>query len=134
MLNIERYRNEITEKMKNSDLGSSLARVFYEHCEDYGPNMAESEIFNWLLSNAPILTEKERKYLKGVIAPFKDSVIYIKKVGLAGYEHICIYVKSLDLNEFNLPVAMAFPSFETGKMYKGMKLNKTYYLEELGLC
>lgn len=134
MLNIERYKDEIAEKMKNSDLGSSLARVFYERCEDYGPTIAKSDILNWLLSDAPILTEKERKYLKGVIAPFKDSVIYIKKVGLAGYEHICIYVKSPDLNEVNFPVAMAFPSFETGKMYKGMELNKKYNLEELGLC
>lgn len=119
--------------MKNSDLGSSLARIFYEHCEDYGPSMTESEILNWLLSYAPILTEKERKVFKRVIEPFKDSVVYIKKVGLAGYEYICIYVKSPDLNEFNLLVAMTFPSFETGKMYKGMELNKKYNLEELGL-
>lgn len=133
MLNIERYKDEIAEKMKNSDLGSSLARVFYERCEDYGPTIAKSDILNWLLSDAPILTEKERKYLKGVIAPFKDSVIYIKKVGLAGYEHICIYVKSPDLNEVNLPVAMAFPSFETGKMYKGMSLGRQYTIKELGL-
>lgn len=130
MLNIEKYRSEIAEKMKNSDLGSSLTRVFYERCEDYGP----TDILNWLLSDAPFLTEKERKYLNGVIAPFKDSVIYIKKVGLAGYEHICIYIKSPDLNEFNLPVVMTFPSFETGKMYKGMELSKKYNLEELGLC
>ena len=128
MLNIERYKNEIAEKMKNSDLGSSLARVFYEYCEDYGPTMAESDILDWLLSDAPILTEKERKYLKGVIAPFRDEVVYIKKVGLARYEHICIYVKSPDLYEF-----MAFPSFEIGSMYKGMESNKKYNLEELGL-
>lgn len=127
MLNIEKYRSEIAEKMKNSDLGSSLTRVFYERCEDYGP----TDILNWLLSDAPFLTEKERKYLNGVIAPFRDSVVYIKKVGLAEYEHICIYVKNPDLN---LPAAMAFPSFETGKMYKGMELSKKYNLEELGLC
>ena len=133
MLNIERYKDKVAEKMKNNDLGSSLARVFYEYCEDYGPTMAESDILDWLLSDAPILTEKERKYLKGVIAPFRDSVICIKKVGLAGYEHICIYVKSPDLSEFDFPVTMDFPSFETGKMYKGMELNKKYSLEEMGL-
>lgn len=133
MLNIERYKDKVAEKMKNSDLGSSLARVFYEYCEDYGPSMAESEILNWLLSDAPILTEKERKYLKGVIAPFRDEVVYIKKIKSAGYEHICIYVRSPDLSEFNLPVAIAFPSFETGRMYKGIESNKKYNLEELGL-
>ena len=130
MLNIERYKDKVTEKMKNSDLGSSLARVFYEYCEDYGPTMAESDILDWLLSDAPILTEKERKYLNGVIAPFRDEVVYIKKVKSAGYEHICIYVRSPDIY---LPVAIAFPSFETGKMYKGMESNKKYNLEELGL-
>ena len=130
MLNIERYKDKVAEKMKNSDLGSSLARVFYEHCEDYGPTMAESDVLDWLLSDAPILTEKERKYLKGVIAPFMDSVICIKKVGLAGYEHICIYVKSPDIY---LPVAIAFPSFETGRMYKGMELKKEYTLKDLEL-
>lgn len=130
MLNIERYKDKVAEKMKNSDLGSSLARVFYEYCEDYGPIMAESDILDWLLSDAPILTEKERKYLKGVIAPFRDSVIYIKKVKSAGYEHICIYVKSPDIY---IPIDISFPSFETGRMYKGMESNKKYNLEELGL-
>ena len=131
MLNIERYKGEIAKKMKTRYLGVSLIDTFYKHCEDYGPNMTEPDILNWLLSEAPILTEKEKKYLQGVIAPFKDRVIYIKKVKFnIENEHICIYVKG---PESYTPIAMVFPNFEVGTMYKDMELNKKYNLEELGL-
>lgn len=63
MLNIERYKDKIAEKMKNSDC---LAKVFYEYCEDYGP----TDILDWLLSDAPILTEKRKKIFKGSYCAF----------------------------------------------------------------
>ena len=75
----------------------------------------------------PTLTEKEKKYLEGVLRPFKDKVTFIRKV--------CEYSKSQDYihigikNDFDID----FPNFQQGTMYKGMELNKEYTLEELGL-
>ncbi len=75
----------------------------------------------------PILDEAERKYLSGIIRPFRDRVRYIQKI-----------VYSLEEKEFIVIVCIScgniiFPDFKKGSMYKGMELNKGYTLEELGL-
>lgn len=71
-----------------------------------------------------ILDDAERRYLSAVIRPFRDKVEYIEKVDVACEEYIHI-----QLNK-----AWAFlPHFRTGTMYKGMKPNHGYTLEELGL-
>ena len=74
----------------------------------------------------PILDEVERKYLSGVIRPFRDRVNYIMKMNDTDGDYIRIYLKN---NEF-----FSLPYFEKDTMYKGMELNKEYYsLEKLGL-
>ena len=71
-----------------------------------------------------ILDDAERRYLSAVIRPFRNKVEYIEKVDVACEEYIHI-----QLNK-----AWAFlPHFRTGTMYKGMKPNHGYTLEELGL-
>ena len=72
----------------------------------------------------PILDEVERKYLSGVIRPFRDRVRAILKYGLENTEWIIIKTR-----DYNIP----FPYFKKGTMYKKMVLNKEYTLEELGL-
>ena len=71
----------------------------------------------------PILDEKEKEYLSNVIKPFRDRVSSISKDGPLGYITI-----SLDGDDFAI-----LPNFEEGTMYKGMKPNREYLLEELGL-
>ncbi len=75
----------------------------------------------------PILDDAERKYLSGVIRPFRDRVENIQKNGIypKGKERIVI--------AYNNSLYMPFPVFKEGTMYKGMELNKEYTLEELGL-
>lgn len=73
----------------------------------------------------PILTQKEKKYLEGVLRPFKDRVECVVKTDLCKKECISILIK----NDSSLP----FPLFEKDTMYKGMELDKAYTLEELGL-
>lgn len=75
----------------------------------------------------PILTEKEKVYLEGVLRPFKDKVEFIRKdfQYSKNQEHIHIGIK----NDFDID----FPNFQQGTMYKGMELNKAYTLEKLGL-
>lgn len=79
----------------------------------------------YVIEEKEILDETEKKYLENVIRPFKEKVIYIEKFGYSGKEFICIYIKND--SSINLPV------FSKDTMYNGMKANKIYTLEELGL-
>ena len=77
----------------------------------------------------PILDEKERKYLSGVIRPFRNKIKFIRKCCIFEREYINIAYNSEFIydNNFNLP------TFEEGIMYKNMTLNKEYTLEDLEL-
>lgn len=73
-----------------------------------------------------VLDATEKRYLAGVIRPFRDKVKYIYKgqVWSNNREFINIILKedTLDL-----------PYFTAGTMYKGMETGRDYTLEELGL-
>ena len=71
-----------------------------------------------------ILDDKEKEYLRGVIKPFRNKVICIKKLYCNTHEYIRI---ELEGDYTSLPM------FEKGTMYKNMKVNKEYTLKELGL-
>lgn len=75
-----------------------------------------------------ILDEAEKRYLKGVIRPFKDKVEYIEKCKSVTHKddsYICIQMKN--------NISTALPYFESKTMYKNMENDKEYTLEELGL-
>lgn len=72
-----------------------------------------------------ILDEIEKEYLRGVIRPFRKDIDNIVKVRESQKEHLTIHFKDTDY--------MTFKDFYKNKMYKGMKANKEYTLEELGL-
>ena len=76
----------------------------------------------------PILDDEERKYLSGVIKPFRDRVtsIVIEDMEFENLLQVIIYYDN-DKAYFTLP------PFEIGTMYKGMELNKEYTLEDLQL-
>lgn len=77
-----------------------------------------------------ILDDKEKEYLSNLIKPYKKYVKYIKKSSYKVNERITICY-----HEYvgNCTLGFSLPSFEKGTMYKGMKTNKQYTLEELGL-
>ena len=70
-----------------------------------------------------ILDDAEKRYLKGVIRPFRNDVEKICKTAGGNREWIAFYGKSY----------FFLPYFDAGTMYKGMKLGHKYSLEELGL-
>ena len=78
------------------------------------------------IAHPRILDDAEKRYLKGVIRPFRDNVKGISK-GCSDFnkEFIAIWSKNGD--------GTALPWFEAGTMYNGMKRGKRYSLEELGL-
>lgn len=71
-----------------------------------------------------ILDEEEKKYLADVIRPFRQHIMFISKIGFDGEEFLKIDFKR-PVNSFSLPF------FEKNSMYKGMKVNQKYTLEEL---
>lgn len=74
-----------------------------------------------------ILDKAEKRYLRGIIVPFKDKVICIRKSKnlIETLEYIAIELKG--------DSSICLPYFEPNTMYKGMKLDKKYTLKELGL-
>lgn len=78
-------------------------------------------------SKVEILDEVEKRYLRGVIRPFRDKVLQIAKKydPFTELEFIKIIIKD--------DASLEFPSFSKNTMYKSMELDKKYTLEELGL-
>ena len=74
-----------------------------------------------------ILDDAEKRYLKGVIRPFRDKVLYIIKIGTRDSSKEYISISFATFDETYLPC------FKKGTMYKGMETNRRYTLEELGL-
>lgn len=79
----------------------------------------------------PILDDVEKRYLENVLRPFKNRVMYVEKVVQFGYESIR-YRVHLPKKEYG-NMTCEFPYFDKETMYKGMKLDEQYSLEELGL-
>ncbi len=80
-----------------------------------------------------ILDEVEKRYLHGIIAPFRDKINYIRKT-LGG--HCDRYYIRISYNDEELPFEafIRLPSFPCStKMYEKMEEEKPYTLEELGL-
>lgn len=76
-----------------------------------------------------ILDEAEKRYLRGVIRPFRDKVKYVKKIVFFDGDTII----SIRIEENNKIWYIEFPPFKKDRMYKGMEENKEYTLEELRL-
>ena len=78
-----------------------------------------------------ILTDDEKEYLSNVIKPFRNRIISIRKYKFNQDEYIGIYIKYYA--ETDESEMITLPLFKEGTIYKGMKLNREYLLEELGL-
>lgn len=75
-----------------------------------------------------ILDDEEKRYLGGVIRPFKDKVMYITKRSVISDSTIEYISIQLAGGEY-----IWLPRFKKGTMYKGMEPDHRYTLEELGL-
>ena len=136
MLNKEKYAKEIVELAVNNEIIAlkdnkpiSCPEI---KCNDCGRNSksgcSRHILTEWANSEykEPILDNSEKRYLRGVIRPFKTMVLFIKKTcNCGGFKWIEIAVKG------NRTIVL--PGFKNDEMYKGMKLEKEYTIEELGL-
>ena len=73
----------------------------------------------------PILDDKEKEYLGNLIRPFRDRVTYIAK-RKENKTKLFIHIQLKD--DWG-----CLPDFKENTMYKNMKIDKSYTLEELGL-
>lgn len=136
MLNIEKYAEEI-KKYITDDAGgiSCIVQDLKNKEKPACRNCADCELdaFNWLLQEykEPILTDEEKIIIKDIIKvlePFGKELSYISKNSYGGDLHTCyLYFKYEGDNS-------GTPTFDEKVLFKGMKLNKKYTLEELGLC
>ncbi len=128
MLNIEKYR----DRLENYEipLDCYIREIREEENDSCGSKRCvecRKENIEWLLSEAQILDDAEKRYLKGVIRPFRNDVLGIeKKPGSTFNEWISIAMKN------NETISLPFFKKSSG-MYKGMELKRRYTLEELGL-
>lgn len=79
-----------------------------------------------------ILDKQEKKYIKNLIQPFADKVLFIAKIEPPTYEKKeCIEIFTrVGLNDSFTTV---LPYFDKGTMYKNMELNTKYSLDELNI-
>lgn len=137
MKNIEKYYDEIKQRLKTTDVDNLFCTVneFRTGCDDCTmlSNCRNCCMKNleWLNQDykEKILDDVEREYLSSVIKPFRKNVLYIFKQE-KGYEHdVCFIDIVLKGSErIHLPYFNA----ESG-MYAGMQPFVKYSLEELGL-
>ena len=133
MLNIEKYKARLENYDKSLDCDIQKIREKCKgknnFCGSKTCDECRKENMQWLLAEAEILDDAEKRYLKGVIRPFRKKVKHIVKINLCSSpeeQFIRIVIGNLDF--------INFPNFNknTG-MYKGMEVDKLYSLEELGL-
>ena len=77
-----------------------------------------------------ILDEAEKRYLTNIIKPFKVQVIAIAKRSANYGEFIDIMIDEGDIGDCG---NIYLPYFKPDSMYKGMKVNREYTLDQLDL-
>ena len=93
------------------------------------PTETGSNAYNaWLEQEykSPILDDIEKAYLSAVIKPFRKDVAYIEKC-IFSMDTYYVQISTKTNEDINLP------NFRIKSMYTGMKENRRYTLEELGL-
>ena len=146
MLNIEKYKNEVLKELNirlnkkrryGADLclGEALFSVYKRENSD----ATATNIVEWLTQEckAPILTNKEKTYLKNVIEPQRHDIAYIEKshkfYDRQEHEHFVISVYVKNPYNFNFPSPLLEFIVTKDMPFEGVELFKKYTLEELDL-
>lgn len=133
MKNKEKYDLRNIRYVIESNNGEYDFVIYHNSIEIYRENFclfspACNAFTKWLEEEyvPDILTDKEKDYLSAIIKPFREEVERVYK--------ICLKMDKREYLEISLKNGViSFPFFTKGTMYKGMKADKEYTLEELGL-
>lgn len=132
MLNKEKYKDELEDILAKTVAVSKSGKIY--KCTDRGnckdcifcTGACIGDARKWLNSEykEQILDDAEKRYLRGVIRPFRNEVKSIWKLSYVS-EQIIIQMQS--------GIEIKLPCFKKGTMYCGMEESRRYTLEELGL-
>lgn len=81
-----------------------------------------------IIKDYSILDDVEKKYLRGILRPFKDKKILITKHCYEGLEYLKIIILQAQGSG-----SCVLPAFESGTMYKNMEVDRRYTPKQLGL-
>ena len=142
MKNIEKYKDEI---LKYAGYQHSLMCLIYENIMKKNDcagccSKCKRETIKWLTSEykEPILTDKEKAYLKSVVEPKKDDVLCIRKWRFyegtkQEYATVTIYEKHPTSTSDNSYWTLLDFVVTEEMPFKGMELQKVYTIEDLKL-
>lgn len=117
--NVSRYR-DIADLCNLKDNYSDLGKII----------KIEEPVYSTVYeAKKEILDDAEKRYLRGFVRPFRDRVKYIKKFVFPTYNSMI----EIGIERDNSTWHISLPPFATNDMYKGMKDDKEYTLEDLGL-
>lgn len=129
MKNIEKYKDIVLKSLDACSIDTLLrGKMVNGYCEGFKCEGCGERVLKWLLEETKEpLDDVEKEYLSAVIKPFRKKISYIRKSKdpRKGKNYIKI--------EFCDGDRMFFPNLSNDEMYKGMKLDRNYTLEELGL-
>lgn len=81
-----------------------------------------------------ILDEDEKRYLKNIVRPFRNSVVSIHKRGYDNrYDYLVIVYRDIFSDDDTTQRNIYLPNFKKDTMYKGMVVDQDYTLDELGI-
>ena len=143
MKNIEKYEKELKKygvyfALTKEGKLVSCNGIFCASCSFY--NCCAIKRMNWLTSEykEPILTDKEKAYLKSVVEPKKDDVLCIRKWRFyegtkQEYATVTIYEKHPTSTSDNSYWTLLDFVVTEEMPFKGMELQKVYSIEDLKL-
>lgn len=122
------FRHNFNIKDRNNNPYQIKWQGLVDCNNDYNEGLLISLLTGYAEIDKKILTDKEREYLSNVIAPksIYENVDYIVK--RENNDHNFYIVIKLKNWEF-----IKLPEFNNKNMYKCMKVDKRYSLQELGL-
>lgn len=104
------------QKIKLKDLTREQFKKWYEENKNQ-----EIEI------EFKLLTKEEKEYLENLLKPFKEVVVFIKKINSINRSLQFIHIKLCNGEVINLPY------FNVNEYYKNLLADKQYTIEDLGL-
>lgn len=142
MLKAEKYKERIKELHYSFALCEGEVKdcqiVNCENCEFGETSGCTAKKIKWLLEEykEPLLTEKEKAYLKNVIEPLNVVVDYIRKCENYTSENNIFYTVVVRVKHSEIfDCSYVLIDFVVTKdmPFEGMELKKRYTREELGL-
>lgn len=138
MLNIEKYKDEIIEEYRKNNIksfNSDLWHIYYKYSNTDKNMYGIDTLLDWLCEDykEPILTESEREYFKVVFSTYADSIDSISKKLEYKHGHFLqgnLYIEYCGKDGWKDTTVI--PYFDSD-MFKGLKEDESYTLEELGL-